>query len=246
MKFDSVPQVCSLCSWHLHRNCLILRRWFCAASSFDVNGLTFKICIKLTRKVSYEMTCRGLQDNQQPHPIPSPVHPIQQRSITKDFLQPQVAMYICMSWQPEKLQNKSSIQTEAVWNISINRSFPKVVRMFAKSSKITTMHHDAACGHLSHPSMVAQWCVCHLVSDSRSNTSFCPATKSAFFSFGSIRPLVFPLWTVGLSHQQIFEYVGDFHQRRSENLNAKTQVKNLQAIVVQIWIVSKIQADGTR
>ena len=181
-----------------------------------------------------------------PHPIPSPVHPIQQRSITKDFLQPQVAMYICMSWQPEKLQNKSSIQTEAVWNISINRSFPKVVRMFAKSSKITTMHHDAACGHLSHPSMVAQWCVCHLVSDSRSNTSFCAATKSAFFSFGSIRPLVFPLWTVGLSHQQIFEYVGDFHQRRSENLNAKTQVKNLQAIVLQIWIVSKIQADGTR
>lgn len=87
---------------------------------------------------------------------------------------------------------------------------------------------------------------CHLVSDSRSNTSFCAATKSAFFSFGSIRPLVFPLWTVGLSHQQIFEYVGDFHQRRSENLNAKTQVKNLQAIVVQIWIVSKIQADGTR
>lgn len=24
---------------------------------------------------SYEMTCRGLQDNQQPHPIPSPIHP---------------------------------------------------------------------------------------------------------------------------------------------------------------------------
>lgn len=94
MKFDSVPQVCSLCSWHFHRNCLILRKWFCAASSFDVNGLTFKICIKLTRKVSYEMTCRGLQDNQQPHPIPSPVHPIQQRSITKDFLQPQVSGHV--------------------------------------------------------------------------------------------------------------------------------------------------------
>lgn len=74
MKFDSVPQVCSLCSWHLHRNCLILRKWFCAASSFDVNGLTFKIC-KANTEGSYEMTCRGLQDNQQPHPIPSPIHP---------------------------------------------------------------------------------------------------------------------------------------------------------------------------